>query len=75
MVREIQGFPLLEGYRGAPPSNVASLIDLLHRVSALAINHPEIVELDLNPVVVLPAPAPCVALDARLRCDPDGTAR
>ncbi|MBI4364245.1 MAG: acetate--CoA ligase family protein [Candidatus Latescibacteria bacterium] len=75
MVREIQGFPLLEGYRGAPPSNVASLVELLHRVSALAINHPDVVELDLNPVVVLPQPAPCVALDARLRLNADGAAR
>ncbi len=72
MVREIRGFPLLNGYRGAPPSNIPSLIDLLHRVSRLAIDHPEVLELDLNPVVVLPGAAPCVALDARLRLKRNG---
>jgi acetate---CoA ligase (ADP-forming) len=67
MVREIRGFPLLEGFRGAPPANVPSLVDLLHRVSRLATDLEEIAELDLNPVVALPGEAPCVALDARVR--------
>jgi len=67
MVREIRGHPLLDGYRGAAPSNVASLIELLHRVSRMAVEHPEIQELDLNPVLVFPGIAPCVALDARMR--------
>jgi acyl-CoA synthetase (NDP forming) len=67
MVREIRGFPLLEGFRGAPAANVASLVDLLHRVSRLATDLEEIAELDLNPVVALPGEAPCVALDARVR--------
>jgi acetyl coenzyme A synthetase (ADP forming)-like protein len=67
MVREIRGFPLLEGFRGAPPANVPALVDLLHRVSRLANELEEIAELDLNPVVALPGEAPCVALDARVR--------
>jgi acetyl coenzyme A synthetase (ADP forming)-like protein len=67
MIREIRGHPLLEGYRGGAPSNVGSLLDLLHRVSKLAIDHPEIQELDLNPVLVAPGTAPCIALDARMR--------
>jgi acetate---CoA ligase (ADP-forming) len=67
MVREIRGHPLLEGYRGAPPSNIASIVDLLHRVSRLAIDQPQVMELDLNPVLVFPGEAPCIAIDARLR--------
>jgi acetyltransferase len=67
MVREIRGFPLLEGFRGAPPANLPALVDLLHRVSRLATEVDEIAELDLNPVVALPGSAPCVALDARVR--------
>jgi acyl-CoA synthetase (NDP forming) len=67
MVREIRGFPLLDGYRDAPKSNVASLVDLIHRVSRLATEQEEVAELDLNPVVVFPGEAPCVALDARVR--------
>ena len=70
MVREIGGYPLLNGYRGAPLSNVASVIDLLHRVSRLASDHPEIMELDLNPVVVFHGDASCLAIDARLRLAP-----
>jgi len=72
MVREIGGYPLLNGYRGAPVSNVASVVDLLHRVSRLASDHPEIMELDLNPVVVFHGDAPCIAIDARLRLAPAG---
>jgi hypothetical protein len=67
MVHGIRGFPLLEGYRGAPASNVASLLDVLHRVSRMVVEQPEILELDLNPVLVFPGVAPCVALDARLK--------
>ena len=74
MVREIRGYRLLSGYRGAPAANISSLLDLLHRVSRLAIDHPEILELDLNPVLALPGDAPCVALDARLRLGPSDPA-
>ena len=70
MVREIRGFPLLEGFRGAPAANVPALVDLLHRVSRLATEVDEIAELDLNPVAALPGNAPCVALDARVRLVP-----
>ena len=67
MVREIRSHPLLEGYRGAPPGNTESLIDLIHRVSCLASENPEIVELDLNPVLVFPGTRACLAIDARMR--------
>jgi acetyltransferase len=67
MVREIRGFPLLDGYRGAPKANVASVVDLLHRVSKLASEQDEVAEMDLNPVLVFQGDAPCVALDARVR--------
>jgi acetate---CoA ligase (ADP-forming) len=67
MVNEIRGSALLKGHRGAPPVNTTSLLDLLHRVSRLAIEHPEVQELDLNPVVVFPGNRPCFAIDARMR--------
>ena len=53
MVRSLSTFPLLDGYRGARPADVAALEDLLTRLGALAAAHPEIVELDCNPVMVL----------------------
>jgi acetate---CoA ligase (ADP-forming) len=65
MVRSLQTFPLLEGYRGAPMADVAALEDLLLRVSALVEDHPQVAELDCNPVMVLPQGA--VVVDARVR--------
>jgi acetate---CoA ligase (ADP-forming) len=67
MIRKIRGYPLLDGFRGAPKANEASLIDLLHRVSLLASEHAELLELDLNPVLALPGDVPSIALDARVR--------
>ena len=56
---------LVRGFRGAPPSDVGSLTDLLHRLSQLAQDLPEVAELDLNPVVS--QPHGCVAVDSRVR--------
>ncbi|HEU4724642.1 MAG TPA: acetate--CoA ligase family protein [Candidatus Eisenbacteria bacterium] len=75
MVRGIRGYPLLNGFRGAAKANEASLLDLLHRVSHLASEHAELLELDLNPVLALPGDAPAIALDARVRLAAAGTAR
>ena len=67
MVDELRGARLLRGYRGSPPGDEAALRDMLLRVSALVDAAPEIQELDLNPVIVLPTGA-CVA-DVRVRVD------
>jgi acetyl coenzyme A synthetase (ADP forming)-like protein len=69
MVRSLSTFPLLDGYRGAPPADVAALEDLLLRVGALVEAHPEVAELDLNPVMVLPRGQGAVVVDARLRVE------
>lgn len=65
MVRSLASFALLDGYRGAPVSDVGALEEVLHRVSAMAVVHPEIVEMDLNPVIVGPDGASIV--DGRIR--------
>jgi acetyltransferase len=67
MVREIRGYRLLEGYRGSPPVNVEGVKDILVRVSLLAVENPEVAELDLNPVLAFPGDRPAIALDARLK--------
>jgi len=67
MLHEIRGIRLLEGYRGSPPVNLDSLRDLLHRLSRLALENPEVAELDLNPVLAFPGDRPAIALDARLK--------
>jgi len=63
--RSLAIFPLLEGYRGAPPADLAAIEDLLARVSTLADTHHEIAELDLNPLMA--GPDGVLALDARVR--------
>jgi acetate---CoA ligase (ADP-forming) len=67
MVRSLKTFPRLDGYRGAPRSDVGALEDVLLRVSALVEAHPAIAEMDLNPLIVHPAGA--VAVDARIRLE------
>lgn len=51
MVREIRGYPLLAGVRGRKPLDVATLKDILSKVARMAAAHPEIREVDLNPVI------------------------
>jgi acetyl coenzyme A synthetase (ADP forming)-like protein len=65
MIREVRWSKLLAGFRGTPPCDVPALKDVLTRVSALLAVCPEIRELDINPVKVLPQGA--VAVDARIR--------
>lgn len=65
MLRALRTFPLLDGYRGAPRTDVAALEDVIVRIGALADAHPAVAELDLNPVVVSPGGA--VVVDARVR--------
>jgi acyl-CoA synthetase (NDP forming) len=64
MLREIKGFPVLEGVRGRDPADLAALEELLLKVSAFAEAHPEVAELDLNPVFAYKDGA--VAVDARI---------
>lgn len=68
MVRSLSTFPLLDGYRGAPKADVSALEQVLLRLAALADAHPEVAELDCNPVVVSERGATVV--DARMRVEP-----
>lgn len=65
MLRSLKTFPLLDGYRGAPRCDIGAIEDVLLRVSAMVEEHPEIVELDLNPLIATPDGA--VIVDARVR--------
>jgi acetate---CoA ligase (ADP-forming) len=67
MVRSLKTFPLLDGYRGAPPCDVAAIEDVLLRVSAMVEAHPEIAELDCNPLIAGPDGA--LVVDARVRVE------
>jgi acetyl coenzyme A synthetase (ADP forming)-like protein len=67
MVTSLRTFPLLDGFRGAPKCDVAGLEELLLRVAAMVEQHPEIAEMDCNPVIVRPEGA--VIVDARIRIE------
>jgi len=65
MIDRLRLRALLDGYRGAPPGDRAALVELLQRVSALVEAIPELRELDLNPVKLLPPGRGAVVVDAR----------
>ncbi len=64
MIKEIKGYPILEGHRGQKPASIPALEELILKVSEFVEKHPEIEELDLNPVFAYPDKA--VAVDARI---------
>jgi acetyltransferase len=59
---------LLQGYRGKPPAKIDAVIEVLIRLGQLAADHPEIRELDINPL--LADGTGVIAVDARLRVAP-----
>jgi acyl-CoA synthetase (NDP forming) len=52
MVRSTKVFQKLDGFRGTPKRDVNSVIDVILRMSAMVVNHPEIAEFDINPLIV-----------------------
>jgi acyl-CoA synthetase (NDP forming) len=68
MLRALRAYPLLTGFRGAPPADLDALAEVILRVAALVSAHEEIVELDLNPVLASPEGA--VVVDVRMRVQP-----
>ncbi len=64
MLRRTRAWPLLSGARGRAPANLGAVTDAVLRVSRLMQEHPEVAELDINPLRVTPEGA--LVLDARL---------
>jgi acetyltransferase len=52
MVREIKAFKVLDGYRGTPKCDINAVVDTILRMATLAVNHPEVAEFDINPLIV-----------------------
>lgn len=67
MIHETQGAALLRGQRGKPAADIEALCRILVAISRLVEDHPQISELDLNPVIVRPRGA--VAIDAMIRTE------
>jgi acyl-CoA synthetase (NDP forming) len=69
MIRELKGYPMLEGFRGREPVDISILEEMLLKVSRFVDDHPEIKELDLNPIFAYKDGA--VAVDARVILEGD----
>ncbi|NNJ09231.1 CoA-binding protein [Chloroflexales bacterium ZM16-3] len=65
-LREIRTYPLLRGVRGEPPADIAVIEETVLRISQLVTDFPEIVEMDINPLVVHNQGEGAVVLDARI---------
>ncbi|MGV3483503.1 MAG: GNAT family N-acetyltransferase [Planctomycetaceae bacterium] len=70
MLGSLQIWPLLQGYRGRPGLNIDRLIEVMIRLSRLVEDCPELIELDINPLLLTPDDA--IALDARMMVDRHG---
>ena len=66
MIHEIRSIKLLEGVRGEPPSDLAAVADCLLRLSQFVTDHPNISELDINPLLVYPRGKGAMVADARI---------
>jgi len=64
MISEVKAYPILRGYRGMPPADIEAIVQILLKTSRLVSEHPEIKELDLNPIMVYEKGAKTV--DARI---------
>jgi acyl-CoA synthetase (NDP forming) len=64
MINEIKGRSLLEGIRGKPPVDKAALCQSILKVAEFVEQHPQVQELDLNPMIAYPDGA--IAVDARI---------
>ena len=68
MVASLRAAPLLDGYRGAPKVDRQALVTVLEQIARVAEEVPELVELDLNPILVSPDGA--LAVDCKVRLAP-----
>lgn len=66
MIKEIKGYKLLDGFRGRPKSDIEALERAVVSLSDMAANHPEIKEMDINPLLVHPAGQGITVADCRI---------
>lgn len=74
MIRDVKAFQILSGARGRRPRDIKSIEECIQRLSALAVDCPQIVELDINPLIVNDEGRGCYVADARILLSADGKA-
>ena len=70
MIRSLRGYRILEGVRGEEGVDLATLSEVIERVSQMVGDHPEIQEMDINPFLAFPEGQASIAVDARFRVGP-----
>ncbi|MGQ9621457.1 MAG: acetate--CoA ligase family protein, partial [Bacteroidales bacterium] len=70
MIREIKSYKILKGIRGKEPRDISAIKECIMRLSQLAIDCPQINELDINPLIVLGENKGCFVADARIMLRP-----
>ena len=70
MLNEIKSIQLLKGVRGQPPGDLKAVVDVILRVARLVVDFPEIVEMDINPLMVLEEGKGAMAVDMRITLSP-----
>ena len=73
MIRSIRSFPMLDGFRGKPKSDITVLQKFLVCLSDMVMDNPEIVELDINPLIVHEQGKGATVADVRIIIDPPDT--
>jgi len=66
MIKSIKAYSLLKGVRGGWPCDIDSIKDCILRLSQMVSEHPEIAELDINPLIVYAKGQGCVVADSRI---------
>ena len=66
MLREIRSFPILAGMRGEEPCDLEAIQKVILAISQLMERHPEIEEIDINPLKALPFGKGALAVDGRV---------
>ena len=66
MIQETKAFKLLTGYRGGAPADLDAVVDCIQRLGQMALDYPEIAEIEINPLRVMPVGQGALALDGRV---------
>ncbi|MEW6381664.1 MAG: acetate--CoA ligase alpha subunit [bacterium] len=71
MITEIKSYPMLAGVRGQKTVDIEAIVEALLRLSQLAVDFPEILEADINPLLMKESGQGAVAVDARFTISPN----
>jgi acyl-CoA synthetase (NDP forming) len=74
MIREIKGYKLLTGFRGRPKADIEAIERAIVSLSDMVANHPEIKEMDINPLMVHPEGEGATVADCRIILEKNGHA-